>query len=75
MLGLLIKDVEHKELEYLLRRELEELTMDLEDHRIDQMVKHAMHERYAVLFNLFRRFASNQECMKYMPRHTGNNPK
>ncbi|WP_164671113.1 hypothetical protein [Virgibacillus doumboii] len=75
MLGLLIKDVEQKEMEYLLKRELEELLMDLEDHRIDQMVKHAMRERYSVLFNLFRRFASEQECMKYMPKRIGNEEK
>ncbi|WP_077323999.1 MULTISPECIES: hypothetical protein [Virgibacillus] len=72
MLGLLINDVEQKEMEYLLKRELEELLMDLEDHRIDHMVKRAMRERYQILFNLFRRVASEQECIKYMPRRTEN---
>lgn len=72
MLGLLINDVEQKEMEYLLKRELEELLMDLEDHRIDHMVKRAMKERYQTLFNLFRRVASEQECIKYMPRRTEN---
>ncbi|GAA0597310.1 hypothetical protein GCM10009001_11900 [Virgibacillus siamensis] len=72
MLGLLINDVEQKEMEYLLKRELEELLMDLEDHRIDQMVKRAMRDRYQTLFNLFRRVASEQECIKYMPRRTEN---
>lgn len=72
MLGLLINDVEQKEMEYLLKRELEELLMDLEDNRIDNMVKRAMKERYKILFNLFRRVANEQECMKYIPKRTGN---
>lgn len=72
MLGLLINEVDQKEMEYLLKRELEELLMDLEDPRIDQMVKRAMKERYKTLFNLFRRLASEQECMKYIPKRTEN---
>jgi len=66
MLGLLINQMEQKEIEYLLKRELEELLMDLEDHRIDELVKQTMRERYKVLFQLLRRFASEQECLKYM---------
>ncbi|WP_106495438.1 hypothetical protein [Lentibacillus sp. Marseille-P4043] len=72
MLGLLINDMEQKEVEYLLKRELEELLMDLEDHRIDHLVKRAMRERYQILFQLFRRVASKQECLKYMPKRTKN---
>ncbi|MFC3040876.1 hypothetical protein ACFOGI_11510 [Virgibacillus xinjiangensis] len=72
MLGLLVNDMEQKEIEYLLKRELEELLMDLEDHRIDQMVKRAMRERYQLLFQLFRRVASEQECIKYMPKRKEN---
>lgn len=71
MLGLLINDMEQKEMEYVLRRELEELLMDLEDHRIDHLVKRAMRERYQILFQLFRRVAtSEQECMKYVLKKT-----
>lgn len=72
MLGLLINDMEHKEIEYLVKRELDELLMDLEDQRIDQMVKRAMRERYQMLFQLFRRVASEQECIKYMPKRSNN---
>ncbi|WP_090241409.1 hypothetical protein [Lentibacillus halodurans] len=71
MLGFLINDQEQKEMEYLIKRELEELLMDMEDHRIDQMVKSAMKERYQTIFNLYRRIASREECMKYMPKRTG----
>ncbi|MGP4066895.1 hypothetical protein ACTWPF_18570 [Oceanobacillus sp. M65] len=72
MLGLLINEMEQKEVEYLLKRELEELLMDLEDHRIDQKLKRSMGERYHLLFQLFRRVASEKECLKYMPKRSGN---
>jgi hypothetical protein len=72
MLGLLINDAEGKEIEYMLKRELEELLMDLEDNRIDHLVKRAMRERYKILFQLFRRVASKQECLKYMPKRIEN---
>jgi hypothetical protein len=72
MLGLLINDMEQKEIEYLLKRELDELLMDLEDQRIDHIVKRAMRERYHVLFQLFRRVASDKECIKYMPKRSNN---
>ncbi len=72
LLGLLINEIEQKEVEYLLRRELEELLMDLEDHRIDHMVKRAMKERYNILFQLFRRVANENECLKYMPKRSEN---
>lgn len=66
VLGLLINDTEQKELEYLVKRELEELLMDLEDQRIDELVKQTMRERYKVLFHLLKRFANEQECLRYM---------
>ncbi|MFC4025589.1 hypothetical protein ACFOUV_17565 [Oceanobacillus longus] len=72
MLGLLINEMEQKEIEYLLKRELEELLMDLEDSRIDHMVKRAMRERYRTLFQLLRRVASEQDCMKYIPKRREN---
>lgn len=70
MLGLLVNDMEQKEMEYVLKRELEELLMDLEDNRIDHLVKRAMRERYKILFQLFRRVADEQECMKYVLKKT-----
>lgn len=68
VVGLLISNMEQKEIEYLIKRELEEILMDMDDHRIDQVVKDAMEERYQTLFQLFRRVASEQECFKYMPK-------
>lgn len=66
MIGLLINEMEFKEIEYLVKRELEELLFDLEDPRIDHVVKVAMRKRYDSLFNLFKRVAPKQECMKYV---------
>lgn len=66
MVGLLISEMEFKEIEYLVKRELEELLMDLEDPRIDHVIKVAMRKRYKGLFNLFKRVAPQQECLKYM---------
>lgn len=51
MLGLLINEKEVKEIEYLIKRELDEILFDLRDERIDQIVKRAMEERYKVLFS------------------------
>lgn len=72
MIGLLVNEMEQKEMEYLIKRELEEILLDLDDNRIDQMVKSAMRERYRLLFQLLRRVASEQECMKYIPKRKGN---
>ncbi|WP_251553913.1 hypothetical protein [Neobacillus muris] len=66
MFGLLINEKEVKEMEYLIKRELDEILFDLNDERIDHIVKKAMEERYKILFALFRRVASQQECMKYI---------
>lgn len=70
MLGLLINEMEKKELEYVLKREMEEILFDLSDPRIDFIIKDTMKERYQVLFNLFRRVASEQDCFKYMPKES-----
>ncbi|HLS36334.1 MAG TPA: hypothetical protein VK061_08865 [Bacillota bacterium] len=66
MLGLLVTDMEKREIEYLIKREFEEILLDLEDHRIDDVIKESMIERYKVLFNLFRKVATEEDCLKYM---------
>ncbi|GEN55144.1 hypothetical protein [Halobacillus faecis] len=73
MHGLMINEQERREIEYLLKREMEEITFDLGDHRIDQGLKKAMEERYDVLFQIFRRFATREECLQYMPRKKKQN--
>ena len=66
MLGFMVDFKEIQELEYLLKREMDELLFDFEDKRIDVIVKRAMEERYQILFNLYRRIASPTDCVKYM---------
>ena len=66
MLGFLLSKKEMKEIEYLLKRELEELLHDFEDKRIDRVVKHAMEERYQLLFKVFTRVAPHSECVQYI---------
>jgi hypothetical protein len=68
MLGLLINKLEQKEMEYMVKRELEEILIDLEDARIDTNVKAAMEDRYYVLFQLLRRLGNENDCIKYMPK-------
>lgn len=72
MLGLLINEMEQKEIEYLIKRELEELLFELGDHRIDTLVKHAMRERYQTLFQMLLRVASKEDCLQYMPAKIKN---
>ncbi|RDI38966.1 hypothetical protein [Falsibacillus pallidus] len=66
MLGLLIQEKERQEIQYLLKREMDEILFDLKDSRIDHIVKRAMEERYKILFNLFTRVAPHTECVKYI---------
>jgi hypothetical protein len=66
MLGMLINEKEIKEIQYLIKREMDEILFDLRDDRIDHIVKRAMEERYKILFTLFKRVASPTDCLKYM---------
>jgi predicted house-cleaning noncanonical NTP pyrophosphatase (MazG superfamily) len=66
MLGLMLTDQEGKEMEYLLKRELEELLLDLSDDRIEEDIKEAMEVRYQILFKMLARFGSRQDCAKYI---------
>lgn len=66
MLGLMLNSKETQEIEYMLKRELEEILLDLTDSRIDGIVKRAMEERYKTIFQLYKRFASPKECYKYI---------
>jgi hypothetical protein len=68
----MINLTEQKELEYLIKRELDEIIFDLDDSRIDNMVKSAMKERYKILFQLLRRVAAEKGCVRYIPRKTQN---
>jgi hypothetical protein len=70
MLGFLVNEKEAKELEYVLKREMEEILFDIGDDRMEHVVKRAMEERYQILFCLFKRIASPMECGKYVWKKT-----
>ncbi|MFA9556527.1 hypothetical protein ACERII_04335 [Evansella sp. AB-rgal1] len=66
MIGMMLTNKESQEMEYLLKRELEELLLDLTDSRIDGVVKRAMEERYQMIFKLYKRFTPQKEYLKYV---------
>lgn len=66
LFGIIIHEKEKLEIQYLLKREMDEILYDLEDERIDHIVKRAMKERYKILFSLFTRVAPHNECMNYI---------
>jgi hypothetical protein len=65
MLGILFNDKECKELDYVLRKELDEMLLDLNDHRIDGSIKTAIESRYKVIFRMYARLASPKELSRY----------
>jgi hypothetical protein len=73
MIGVLLNGKEIKEIEYLLKREMDEILYDLTDDRIAFSLKKSMEERYKILFSLFTRVAPPTECMKYMRTTPKNN--
>ncbi len=62
----MITKEEQKEIEYLLKRELDELLFDFADERIHDVVKKTMEERYKIIFCLFRRVTNAEECIRYV---------
>ena len=67
LFGIIIHEKEKLEIQYLLKREMDEILYDLEDERIDHIVKRAMKERYKYFtFSLFTRVAPHNECMNYI---------
>lgn len=66
MLGAIFTDKEALEMTFILKNEMEELLLDLEDERIEGIVKRSMEERYKIVFRLFQRFASPADCGRYV---------
>lgn len=65
MLGAMFNDKECRELNYILRKELDELNLDLNDTRLDQNIKNAIVGRYKAIFGIYARFATKDELVKY----------
>lgn len=65
MLGFLLNERECRELDYLLRKELDEMLFDLNDKRMDGEIKGAIEARYKIVFRMYARLASPKEISKY----------
>ncbi|NDI37032.1 hypothetical protein [Chengkuizengella sediminis] len=65
MLGILLNDRETQEIDYLLRKELDEMLMDLKDMKLDKQMKSAIEARYKVIFRMYARLASPKQLSKY----------
>ncbi len=65
MLGILFNDRECRELDYVLRKELDEMLLDLRDTRIDGDMKTAIENRYKVIFRMYARLASPKDLSRY----------
>lgn len=65
MLGFLFNDRECRELDYVLRKELDEMLFDLDDKRMDRDIKTAIEARYKVIFRMYARLASPKDISKY----------
>lgn len=65
MIGFLFNDRECRELDYVLRKELDEMLFDLKDQQMNSEVKSAIESRYKVIFRMYARLASPKEISKY----------
>jgi len=65
MLGFLFNEKECNELEYMIKKELEEMLMDLNDKRIEGALRSSIEERYQIVFRMFSRMGSTKELSKY----------
>ncbi|TSJ60757.1 hypothetical protein FPQ10_12680 [Allobacillus sp. SKP2-8] len=68
MLGLLINEKEQKELEYLLKKEMDELLFEVTCDDFNAEIKNSIKKRYITLFNVYKRFANQNELVNYTPR-------
>ncbi|WP_020620177.1 hypothetical protein [Paenibacillus daejeonensis] len=65
MIGMLFNDKECRELDYVLRKELDEMLLDLNDKRMDSDIRRAIASRYRVVFRMYARIASPKELSRY----------
>ncbi|QQK78633.1 hypothetical protein HUG20_01030 [Salicibibacter cibi] len=65
MFGMALKEKEAEEIIYLLKKEMEDVYEDLQDHSLEGCVKRTIEEKYALLFSVYRRMVPFSESMKY----------
>ncbi|MCG7410546.1 hypothetical protein MH117_24420 [Paenibacillus sp. ACRRX] len=69
MLGFLFNEQECKELGYMLRKELDEMLLDLGDNRLDKDVRRAIAARYRTVFRMYARIATPKDLSRYARNH------
>lgn len=70
MLGFLFNERECRELDYVLRKELDEMLFDLSDKVIEIDLKTAIEARYKIIFRMYARLASPKEISRYARNRT-----
>jgi len=65
MLGFIFNERECRELDYVLRKELDEMLFELNDKKIHKEVKSAIEHRYNIIFRMYARLASPKELSRY----------
>ncbi|MBB6679198.1 hypothetical protein [Cohnella lubricantis] len=65
MLGMMFTDKECKEFDYMLRKEMDEMLLDMSDRRLDGPVKEAISKRYRIIFRMYARIAQPRELSRY----------
>ncbi|XID90795.1 hypothetical protein ACF3MZ_20025 [Paenibacillaceae bacterium WGS1546] len=65
MLGMMFTEKECKEFDYLLRKEMDEMLLDMSDRRLDGPVKEAITKRYKIIFRMYARIAPQKELSRY----------
>ena len=65
MLGMMFTEKECKEFDYLLRKEMDEMLLDMSDRRLDGPVKEAITKRYKIIFRMYARIAPPRELSRY----------
>lgn len=70
MLGVLFNERECRELDYVLRKEMDEMLFDLNDRKMGMEMRDAIESRYSVIFRMYARLASPKELSKYARKRT-----
>ncbi|MFC4601488.1 hypothetical protein [Cohnella hongkongensis] len=65
MLGMMFTEKECREFDYLLRKEMDEMLLDMSDRRLDGPVKDAIKRRYKIIFRMYARIAPPKELSRY----------
>lgn len=72
MLGFLFNERECRELDFMLRKELDEMLFDLNDKKLGKDMKSAIELRYNIVFRMYARLASPKEISRYVRKSRTN---